>query len=92
MDVKVLFGFGLGLVLASLLLLLFPPGRMTPLQIEDAARSMGMVYSQEVLILKDEEALETEGEKNQSTGDEFKTALWNKQGITEEIIKFQLGR
>ncbi|UNC91767.1 hypothetical protein [Candidatus Contubernalis alkaliaceticus] len=69
MDIRVLFGFGLGLVLASLLLLIFPPGRMNPGQIEDEARSMGMVYPHEILILNEGEKLETK-DKNHFTEDE----------------------
>ncbi len=72
MDIRVFFGFGLGLVLASLLLLLFPSGRMNSSQIEDAARDMGMVYPQEVLTLQEREALETVEEGDQ-TGEEAGT-------------------
>lgn len=73
-----MLGLGLGLSIASLLLLLWPPERMTDYQIEKKAREMGMVYKQEVLVFKDDltggnitgETAEVPGEDNDFSGDE----------------------
>ncbi len=56
-------GFGLGLALASTLLILIPTGVLTDFQIESKARDLGMVYPQEVLVLQErEEEDATQGE------------------------------
>ena len=51
---KLLLGFGLGLTIASLLLILWPSGRMNDSQVEKRARELGMVYRQEVITFSNE--------------------------------------
>lgn len=50
---KVLLGFGLGLFVASLLFMVFKPGRLSDFQIEQRARQMGMVYKNEIVIINE---------------------------------------
>lgn len=44
-------GFGLGLTVAALLMMLWSPGRLTKYQVEQKARELGMVYRHEVLSI-----------------------------------------
>ena len=47
---QVLFGLGVGLLLSGLLIIIFPPPRPTEIQTIDAARRLGMVFRDEVLL------------------------------------------
>ncbi|MCR3921381.1 MAG: hypothetical protein NUK65_02550 [Firmicutes bacterium] len=47
-------GIGLGLTVASLLIILSSPEEMSHFQIEQKAREMGMVYKNDILIIRDE--------------------------------------
>lgn len=47
-------GFGLGLTVAALLMLLWSPARLSDYQVEQKARELGMVYRHEVLPISGE--------------------------------------
>ena len=70
-------GIGLGMTIAALLLFFFSPGRMSDFQIEQKAREMGMVYKNEIVIIRENategaatgEIIETDSGARNQTGD-----------------------
>ncbi len=64
-----MLGLGLGWFTASLLILLGNPGGMTDYQIESKARELGMVYAQEVLVLKEDQGADQQQEESGAEGD-----------------------
>ena len=65
MDIKVVFGIGLGLTVAALLFIGWPPGKMDNYQIEQKARELGMVYKNEIIILREDYVEEIEDEQTE---------------------------
>ncbi|HZK34593.1 MAG TPA: hypothetical protein VFD33_04715 [Bacillota bacterium] len=52
---QLILGIGIGLVIASILLLPFKSKKPSPMEIEGMAREMGMVYEDEIKAISDVE-------------------------------------
>ncbi|WP_366922973.1 endolytic transglycosylase MltG [Metallumcola ferriviriculae] len=52
-NIQILFGIGIGLVLSGTLVMLFPGSEPTEMEVIAAARNLGMVFKDEVVIYKE---------------------------------------